>query len=110
MTTNGMTLKQIATHELKKRTADGFEVATEITQEAEPQEVKSPLLPPGATMNLESLNSEGKGTSAYSFTSLMPAKANSNVLSNAAMTINANGKDQQLKTETKIEIHFDSPQ
>ena len=110
LTTNGMALKQIFTHELTTLTADGFEITTEIAQEAEPQEVKSPLLPPGATMNLESLSTEGKGTSAYRFTSMMPAKANSSVSSNAAMTITANGKDQNLKTETKIEIHFDNPQ
>jgi hypothetical protein len=109
MTTNGMTLKQISTHELTKRSADGFEIASKISQEADPQEVKSPLLPPEAKMNLESLSTDGKGTAGFRFASIMPANADSSVLSNAAMTINANGKDQHLKIETKIEVHFDSP-
>ena len=110
LTTNGLTLKQISTHELKKRNADGFEITTEIAQQADPQEVKSPLLPPGAKMNLESLSTDGNGTSAFRFTSIMPSKADSSVSSNAAMTVNANGQEQRLKTDTKIEIHFDRPQ
>ena len=109
LTANGLTLKQISTHELKKRTADGFEITTEIGQQAEPQEVKSPLLPPGAKMTLESLSTDGKGTSAFRFASMMPSKADSTISSNAAMTVNANGQAQRLKTDTKIEIHFDSP-
>ncbi len=110
LTTNGMTLKQISTHELTKRTADGFEITTEISQQADPQEVKSPLLPAGAKMNLESLSTEGKGMSAFRFASIMPAKADSSVASNAAMTVNVNGKDQRVKTETNIVMHFDTPQ
>ncbi len=110
LTTNGLTLKQISTHELKKRTADGFEISTEIGQQAEPQEVKSPLLPQGAKMTLESLSTEGKGTSAFRFASMMPAKVDSSISSHSEMTVTANGQDQKLEIETKVEIHFDSPQ
>ena len=110
MTTNGMTIKQISHHELKKRTSDGFEFATEVSQEADPQEVKSPLLPQGAKMKLESLSTEGNGMSALRFASMMPTKADSNIKSSAAMTVSANGQEQHLKTETKIEIHLENPQ
>lgn len=109
LTTNGLKLKQTSTHELKKRTADGFEVSTLITQEAEPQDVKSPLLPDGAKMSLESLSTEGKGASSFRFSSIMPTKMDSNISSNAAMTITVNGNNQRLKTETKVQINLDNP-
>lgn len=109
LTANGITLKQTSTHELKKRTAEGFEITTGISQQADPQEVNSPLLPAGAKMSLESLSSDGKGTSSFRIASIMPAKMDSNVSSKVTMTITANGNEQQLKTETKIEIGLDNP-
>lgn len=105
---SGMKIKQTSTFELKSRTATGFETEVSLKQEADEQDVKSPLLPPGAKMSLESLTGKGNGTSTYKFTSIVPMRVKMQSSNTADMTVTVGDKKQKLNSDTQVEVSMES--
>lgn len=104
---NGLELTQIAVTELTELSSKGFSVKVDLTQEANPQEVKNGMLPPGATMKLESLDTNGEGKSDFEFANFFPKKTATKVNSKANMNFSIAGQNQKLSTDTKVELTFE---
>lgn len=87
----GMKLSQTATWELKERSGTVVKLASTIVQEAAPQNVSAPGMPPGASVRLESLNSSGSGTTDVDLAKVAPIKGTMSMTSSVTMTTEANG-------------------
>lgn len=87
----GMKLTQVATWELKERSGTVVKLGSTIVQEAAPQKVSAPGMPPGASVNLDSLNSSGSGTTEVDLAKVAPIKGTMNMTSSVTMTTEANG-------------------
>lgn len=107
LTTNGLAMTQTSIHELKSRTATSIDVEISVSQEADPQEIKSPLLGAGAKLMLESLETKGGGRSTIRLDSVMPAKAESQVKSKSEMTVTVGTQTQKLQTDSEIEVSLE---
>ena len=77
--------------------------STTISQEAEPQAMTLPDLPPGATASLESLESTGGGSSDTDFTRLTP-QSEAHVETNARALIQADG--ESVPMNMLIQVHL----
>lgn len=100
---NGMKLKQTSTHTLKKVDGTKYDLSVEVTQTADPQEVKSPGLPEGSTVTLKSLESTGKGTMMLDVTRVFPVseiKSDSKI----SMEMNTGGQDLSMQIDMKMEM------
>ena len=103
---NGMKVTQTIEHEVVELNESGFSTKTTINQVAEPQEIKSPMMPPGATIKLDSLKTSGEGTGVYKFNSLFPIKSTSKVHSDVAMSISIAGQNQKMDTVIDIDMEL----
>lgn len=100
---NGMKLKQTSTHTLNKFDGTKYDLSVEVTQTADPQEVKTPGLPVGSTMTLKSLESTGKGTMMLDVTRVFPVseiKSDSKI----SMKMNTGGQDLSMEIDMKMEM------
>jgi len=88
---------------LKEITGKTFEIAIELTQSADAQEVKTPGLPPGTTMKLESMKSTGEGKMLFESGVLFPV---SQIKSNSKMGMEmvAGGQTLPLEVEMTLEM------
>ncbi|MDX1924903.1 MAG: DUF6263 family protein [Pirellulaceae bacterium] len=62
---NGMKMKQTSVHTLKEIKGKTFDVAIELTQAADAQEIQTPGVPPGTSTKLISLESTGEGSMQF---------------------------------------------
>jgi hypothetical protein len=69
---NGMKIKQTSVHTLKEINGSVVDIAIEVTQTADAQEIKAPGMPPGVTTKLLSLESTGEGIMQFQGTVLFP--------------------------------------
>jgi len=100
---NGMKLKQTSSHTLNKVDGATYDISVEVTQTAEPQDVKTPGLPEGSTLTLESLESTGKGTMMLDVNRVFPfseIKTDSKI----SMEMNTGGQDLSMQIDMKIEM------
>ena len=100
---NGMKLKQTSIHTLNKFDGTKFDLTVEVTQTADPQDVKTPGLPEGSTVKLESLESTGKGTMMLDVTQVFPVseiKSDSKI----SMEMNTGGQDLSMQIDMKMEM------
>jgi hypothetical protein len=98
-----MKLKQTSSHTLNKVDGATYDISVEVTQTAEPQDVKTPGLPEGSTLTLESLESTGKGTMMLDVNRVFPfseIKTDSKI----SMEMNTGGQDLSMQIDMKIEM------
>jgi hypothetical protein len=105
---NGMTLTQTSTHEIVSMEKDGFTMSVTITQDAEKQPINNPMLPPGTTITLESLDTTGEGTSKLMMNSILPVESETTVNSDVTMNASIGGQNQQIQSKTKVEMSIGS--
>lgn len=102
---NGMKLKQTSINTLNKIGGGKYDLSVEVTQTAEPQEVKTPGLPEGSTVTLESLESTGKGTMMLDANHVFPI---SEIRSDSkiSMEMNAGGQEIPMQIDMKLEMNI----
>lgn len=93
---NGMTMNQTTTYEMVDRKTDKISLKITLKQTADPQDVDSPNLPPGAKVHLESLDSDATGTQQIDLMQVMPASATMKLASDSSMTIDDGSKKQPM--------------
>ena len=101
---NGILVKQTIDHEVTAIDEKGATTKFTLTQEAEPQEVKNPGLPPGISVKLDSIDTKGSGTSQLTYDSIFPALHTTDVASEIHMTISAAGQTQKTTTDLKMQM------
>ena len=106
---NGIDLKQTSTHQITELTDEGFSMSVEVEQSAEPQQIKNPSLPANITMTLKSLKTTGSGKSRIMTEHVMPIHADVVVESDAAMTMKAGDRAQEMTTQSTIKTTIKSP-
>lgn len=92
----GMKLQQVATWELKARDGDIIKLASAIVQEAPPQQIVSPGMPPGAKVTLERLSSSGSGTTELDLGRVAPIQGTMTMTSSIAMKTETEGGTMPL--------------
>jgi len=103
---NGMKLTQISVCELIRFDHDGFDLRITVSQQAKPQEIENPALPAGTKMTLDSLTSDGEGTSTFSVNSIFPRKSKTKVQAVVDMNVEAAGQNQKMSMEMTMEMSF----
>lgn len=98
VTANGMTLDQTATYELVDLKDNVATMQVGIKQQAQPQKVNPPGLPPGASIDLKSLNSQGNGKVTRALNQMIPSSSTMSVRSDMEMTV----KDANNQQETTM--------
>lgn len=101
---NGIKVKQTIEHEVTAIDEKGLTTTFTLTQEAEPQELKNPGLPPGITIKLDSIDTKGSGTSQLTFDSIFPVLHTTDIASEIHMTISAAGQTQKTTTDLKMQM------
>ena len=99
---NGMKMKQTSLHTLKEIKGKTFEIAIELTQSADAQEIKTPGAP-GTTTKLLSLESTGEGKMQFESSVLFPI---SSVKSDSKMGMEmvAAGQTIPMQIEMSMEM------
>jgi hypothetical protein len=82
----GMLFEQTSVMTLKSTEGDQLELDVELTQTADPQDVKAPNLPAGS-MKLKSLKTEGTSHILANLTKLVPEKSTAHATNDTVMTI-----------------------
>jgi len=100
----GVDLNQTTTYEIVERTPTTVKVATKITQRAAPQKMNPPGLPPGAVVNLESLDSSGSGTTVFDLTRVVPQDGQVIMATKMAMTIEMMGQKQAMSMDMDLDV------
>jgi hypothetical protein len=72
---NGITFLQTGRHELTSLDGERGKLAIALTQTAPPQRMENPSLPPGARVDLVSVESSGDGANEFDLTRLVPTSA-----------------------------------
>ncbi|HEX6739371.1 MAG TPA: hypothetical protein VF310_13925 [Vicinamibacteria bacterium] len=75
ITQNSITLDQVTVSDLASLEGDSGKLQITLTQKADPQKVQPKNMPPGAYLNLASLDSTGSGETAFDLRQLVPVKA-----------------------------------
>lgn len=104
---NGVKLAQTTIHTLKSIDGSSYTIDVAITQNAKPQKMQPPGLPPGTSVELEALDSTGKGTMVLNVANVFP-KSDIGIDSKLKMKIDAAGQTQKMDMETKMEMTVDA--
>ena len=99
---NGLQLKQTSVHEMIELVAGGFTLSVTLTQEAEPQEVTNAAMPAGTKVALKSLTSKGAGKTVVDSNLVLPKTVNVEVATQAVMSIDVAGQNQDMTTDMKM--------
>ena len=92
----GVELIQTSIHEITKINAESFSMNVSISQEAAKGDISNPALPPGTTMKLESIATDGKGVSSVNLDSIFPIKTEINTDSELEVVIESASEKQSL--------------
>jgi hypothetical protein len=106
----GINLNDISTYELASWQDGVASLNVSIEQQANPQNITSPQLPPGTTLTLKSLASQGRGAATRRLDRLMPFRSTGSVSSNSEMSAKSAGSSEELTITTKMvmEMTFES--
>ena len=102
ITANGLTLKQVANFELVALAPDGGTAKVTITQRADPQVVSPPGMPPGATMHLKEMNSNGGGETTFAFGRVVPPACSCQMESLMKAKVEAEGQTQDMTVKMNL--------
>ena len=95
-TQNGLTLDQTALSELTTLEEQGGRLAVTVTQNAEPQQMQPPNLPPGARIDLSTFKSSGSGESVFDLRRLVPSRAEMKLHTEMEATIQMGQEKQPM--------------
>ena len=106
----GMNVNDIYTYELASWQDGVASLNVSIEQQANPQNITSPELPPGTTLTLKSFASQGRGATTMRLDRLMPFRSTGSVSSNSEMSAKTAGSSEELTITTKMvmEMTFES--
>ncbi len=99
---SGIKVNDISTYELASWQDGVASLNVTIEQQANPQNITSPQLPPGTTVTLKSLASQGRGTTTMRLDRLMPVRSTWSVSSNSEMSAKTAGSSQESPITTKM--------
>jgi hypothetical protein len=99
---SGLNVNDISTYELASWQDGVASVNVSIEQQANPQNITSPQLPPGTTLTLKSLASQGRGATTMRLDRLMPVRSTWSVSSNSEMSAKTAGSSQESPITTKM--------
>lgn len=100
----GIELTQTATYELLERSGTTVKLGTTLRQSAQPQEMKPPGVPSGATVMLESMESSGSGTTVFDMTKVVPQDGTMKLSTKIAMQVDAMGQKQAMKMTMDLDL------
>jgi hypothetical protein len=98
----GMNVNDITTYELVSWQDGVASLNVSIEQQANPQNITSPQLPPGTTLTLKSLASQGRGATTMRLDRLMPFRSTASVSSNSEMSAKSAGSSEEVTLTTKM--------
>jgi len=98
----GMNVNDITTYELVSWQDGVASLNVSIEQQAKPQNITSPQLPPGTTLTLKSLASQGRGATTMRLDRLMPFRSTASVSSNSEMSAKSAGSSEEVTLTTKM--------
>lgn len=101
---NGMKLDQTSTHTITNMTDDGFQMSVKLEQQADPQDIENPMLPPGTKLRLDSLESNGSGKSIIKENAIFPLSSEVKIGTAANMSIDVAGQAQKMKTDITMKM------
>ncbi len=99
---SGIKVNDISTYELASWQDGVASVNVSIEQQANPQNITSPQLPPGTTLTLKSLASQGRGSTTMRLDRLIPVRSTWSVSSNSEMSAKTAGSSQESPITTKM--------
>ncbi|MEG3902641.1 DUF6263 family protein [Microcoleus sp. B4-C5] len=107
---SGMNMNVISTYELASWQDGVASLNVSIEQQANPQNITSPQLPPGTTLTLKSFTSEGGGAITMRLDRLNPFRSTASVSSNSEMSAKNAGSSEELTITTTmaVEMTFES--
>lgn len=109
---NGIQMNQTVTYEIASIEGDRIILDTTLEQDAEPQKMTLPGLPPNATVNLESLDGSGRGQVTMDLNKIVPIAGNVSMDSNSQMVLqiseNGRAKPKTLQMNTSVGMTMQS--
>ncbi|MEG5062985.1 DUF6263 family protein [Microcoleus sp. B3-A4] len=103
---SGINVKDIATYELASWQDGVASMNVSIEQQANPQNISSPQLPPGTTLTLKSFASQGRGTATMRLDRLIPFRSTVSISSNSEMSAKTAGSSQESTIKTKMAMEM----
>jgi len=103
---SGMNMNVISTYELASWQDGVASLNLSIEQQANPQNITSPQLPPGTTLTLKSLASQGRGAITRRLDRLNPFRSTASVSSNSEMSAKTAGSSEELTITTKMAMEM----
>lgn len=99
---SGLNVNDISTYELAGWQDGVASLNVSIEQQANPQNITSPQLPPGTTLTLKSFASQGRAATTMRLDRLMPFRSTGSVSSNSEMSAKTAGSSEELTITTKM--------
>lgn len=106
---NGVSLDQTAVSELTSLEKDQGRIAVLVSAKAEPQQVQSPNLPPGARMDLASLDAKGDGETAFDLGKMVPSSARVKTHTEMKATILVGQEKQPMGMKIDMSMAITTP-
>jgi hypothetical protein len=106
VTTNGMALNSTTTYELVGLQNNVATLQMSVEQQAGSQKINPAGLPAGASVDLKSLNSQGKGKITRALNQIMPTSSNISVNSNMEMNVKEAGSQKETPMGMKSAIEL----
>ena len=103
---SGINVNDIATYELASWQNGVASLNVSIEQQANPQNITSPQLPPGATLTLKSFASQGRGAATMRLDRLIPFRSTVSISSNSEMSAKNAGSSQESTIKTKMAMEM----
>lgn len=103
---SGINVKDIATYELASWQDGVASMNVSIEQQANPQNITSPQLPPGTTLTLKSFASQGRGAATMRLDRLIPFRSTVSISSNSEMSAKTAGSSQESTIKTKMAMEM----
>ncbi|NEQ71430.1 MAG: hypothetical protein F6K21_39315 [Symploca sp. SIO2D2] len=104
---NGMTINQTAIYELVGLQDDVATLAVNIKQDAPSQTINQPGMPPGASVKLESLDSEGQANIEIELDQIMPIIGNISLKSQTQMKITGPNGGREMNMDMNLSMDMD---
>lgn len=105
---NGIHIVQTSNHEITEFDTGGFTMSIQVTQTADPQEIKNPALPAGTKLSLMSLDTNGEGTSHVETGSIIPVQSSLSIKTRSTMDVEIAGQKQQMTTDVKMAMELET--
>ncbi|MEG4071552.1 DUF6263 family protein [Microcoleus sp. Pol14C2] len=103
---SGINVNEITTYELASWQDGVASMNVSIEQQANPQNITSPLLPAGTTLTLKSFSSQGRGQLTGRLDRLNPFRSTVSISSNSEMSAKNAGSSEESTITTKMTMEM----